>query len=99
MTPKDSQVLCPACRQDVPESIPDLNYFAGNMMRPAVDDVGTFLDDLRDIISYIESLFKLLAHMDKSALDYDFLHDCLHLGWELSTQARERQYLADEAWT
>jgi hypothetical protein len=99
MTPKDSPVLCPACRQDVPESVADLNYFAGNCTRPAVDDVGAFLDDLRDLTAYLETLFKLLCHMEDSALDHQFLHHCLYLGWALASETRQRHALADDAWT
>jgi hypothetical protein len=99
MTPTDSPVLCVTCRQAVPESIPNINYFSGNLTKPTSDDVGCFLDDLRDLTSYLEALFRLLCNMEDSALDRHFLSDCLSLGWELASEARRRQALADDAWT
>jgi hypothetical protein len=98
MTPTDAPVLCVTCRQAVPESIPDIRYFSGNMTKPASDDVGCFLDDLRDLTSYLEALFRLLCSMEDSALDSHFLHNCLHLGWALASETRRRQALADGAW-
>ena len=99
MAIKDSPVLCPACRQAVPESVEEINYFGGTCTRPAVDDVGCFLDDLRDLTSYLEALFRLLCSVEDSALDRDFLRDCLNLGWALASETRRRQSLADDAWT
>jgi len=98
MTTKDSQVLCPTCRQDVPAAIKDLDYFAQNCLRPAADDVGCFLDDLRDLSAYMEALFKMLSHLEESALDYAFLGDCLNLGWALASESRRRHALAEKAW-
>jgi len=95
----NAAVKCPACEQDVPESVKELHYFAANCLKPEVDDVGCFLDDLRDLTSYMEALMRLLCSVDDSSLDSDFLHDCLNFGWALASETRRRQALADDAWT
>lgn len=82
----------------MPESIDDISYFAGTCLKPAADEVGAFLDDLRDLSKYLEALFRLLCVAEPNALDDDLLSDCLNLGWALSSETRRRVQLADDAW-
>src|SRR5712691_13079669 len=96
MAPQDSPVLCVTCRQAVPESVPDISYFAGTCLKPAADDVGAFLDDLRDLSKYLEAVLRLLC--EDPTCDDDLLSDSLNLGWALASEARRRVQLAHDAW-
>jgi hypothetical protein len=94
---KQRPVQCVTCRQPVPESTEQLNYFAQSALKAEADDVENFLTELRDITRYIEALFILLTEAPKSALDDNLLSRSHHLGWSLAQEARQRVELVYEA--
>jgi len=87
MAMQQSPVRCISCRQPVPENT-DLDYFGQILSKPEADDVGNFLDEIRDITSYIDALFTLLANAEASVLDDRLLLHCHHLGWALTGEVQ-----------
>jgi hypothetical protein len=97
-TSKYNSLTCVTCRQPVPEDIEQLDYFGQVALRPAVNDVGNFLEESYSLVESIGALFKLLSNVDKSALDDALLSQCFWMGWELTDEAVRRVKLAQTAW-